>query len=1197
MEIRDGEFYGQCCVNNIEGEVTIYGGTFNTVNGDHVFAGEDLTIWGGTFSNDVSEYCADGYCAQPEDNMYVVAEHSYKTVVTAPTATENGAIDYVCSVCGAEYSESTIPVNFTVTEENRSMVGFTGESEETLVIPAVFENDGVWYRVTSIGDHAFLNCMKLKNVIIPDSVVSIGDSAFEECISLTNITIPNSATSIGSSAFKNCFNLTSIALPDNITSISSTTFEGCESLTSITIPDGVTYIDVYAFDDCIGLTTITLPNSVTVIDNGAFTGCESLVSINIPDGVTSIGVQAFYDCSSLTSVTIGNGVTSIGSSAFEDCSSLTNVTIGDSVTSIGNYAFEGCSSLTSVTIPDSVMRIGDYAFAWCSNLTSITIPDSVESIGGHAFEGCSSLTSITIPDGVTSIGDSAFYNCSSLTSITFEGTVEQWTDIRKDNQWNGGANINGILCSDGAVCLTHIEVIDEAVDPTCTETGLTEGSHCETCEETLVAQEIIDALGHDSTFTVTAPTATEDGVIDYVCSVCGDEYSETINPKSFSIDSGNRYMAGITGTEETLIIPAVFQFEDTWYRVTEIFQTGFQACDNLVSVFVPESVTTIGNLAFAFCGNLTSVTISDGVKHIGEGAFMHCYKLSSITIPNGVTAINEAAFASCYSLTSVTFEGTVEQWGTVLKDDAWNEGADITAVICSNGVVCLSHAEAIDAAVDATCTETGLTEGKHCSVCNEVLVAQEVIDALSHEYESTVTAPTATEDGVIAYTCANCGDDYAEKIIPENFTVTSQNRKKIGYTGTVDENLVIPAVFRDGDTWYRVTSIGGDAFSYCKLTSVTIPNSVTSIGNQAFVYCKSLTYVAIPDSVTSIGYNAFMDCESLTSIIVPNSVTSIGNHAFFGCSRLMSITMSENLKSIDMYTFYGCSNMTSITIPDSVTSIGESAFDGCTGLTSITIGDSVTSIGEYAFHDCSNLTDVYYSGAADEWALMAIDSGNNCLTNATIHFAKENRIDGFLLKLNQDGQSYSIVKYDGSEIDVIIPATYKGKPITGIGPEVFLYNTVLKSVTIPDSVNEIGSQAFYGCTSLTNISIPDSVTCIASDTFAYCSSLTNIIIPDGVTSIGSCAFRNCTGLTSIVIPDSVLIIYAAVFYECTGLTSITISDSVEKIDMHVFYDCTALTDVYYAGTEEEWAAVTIEEMGNEILLNATIHYNWIGEET
>ena len=49
--------------------------------------------------------------------------------------------------------------------------------------------------------------------------------------------------------------------------------------------------------------------------------------------------------------------------------------------------------------------------------------------------------------------------------------------------------------------------------------------------------------------------------------------------------------------------------------------------------------------------------------------------------------------------------------------------------------------------------------------------------------------------------------------------------------------------------------------------------------------------------------------------------------------------------------------------------------------------------------------------------------------------------------------------------------------------------------------------------------------------------------------------------------------------------------------MHVFYDCTALTDVYYAGTEEEWAAVTIEEMGNEILLNATIHYNWIGEET
>jgi len=66
----------------------------------------------------------------------------------------------------------------------------------------------------------------------------------------------------------------------------------------------------------------------------------------------------------------------------------------------------------------------------------------------------------------------------------------------------------------------------------------------------------------------------------------------------------------------------------------------------------------------------------------------------------------------------------------------------------------------IDAAVAATCTETGLTEGKHCSVCNEVLVAQTVVDKLKHNYEAVVTAPTCTANGYTTYTCTACGDTY-----------------------------------------------------------------------------------------------------------------------------------------------------------------------------------------------------------------------------------------------------------------------------------------------------------------------------------------------------------------------------------------------------------------------------------------------------
>lgn len=230
-----------------------------------------------------------------------------------------------------------------------------------------------------------------------------------------------------------------------------------------------------------------------------------------------------------------------------------------------------------------------------------------------------------------------------------------------------------------------------------------------------------------------------------------------------------------------------------------------------------------------------------------------------------------------------------------------------------------------------------------------------------------------------------------------------------------------------------VTQIDGFTFSDCKsLTSISIPDSITCIGNYAFSGCSSLKSTTIPSGVNEIGDGAFTDCSSLQSITIPVGVTNIGDDTFFRCSSLQSVTIPDSVTSIDRSAFCACTALTSITIPDSVTSIGPSAFslcsclkrinipsgvtsignsafssceslasiaipDGvtdissttfssCRNLTSVSIPSSVTNIAFAAFDYCNNLKDIYYSGTAVQWKEIGIQSHNDALENAKIHY-------------------------------------------------------------------------------------------------------------------------------------------------------------------------------------------------------------------
>ena len=90
--------------------------------------------------------------------------------------------------------------------------------------------------------------------------------------------------------------------------------------------------------------------------------------------------------------------------------------------------------------------------------------------------------------------------------------------------------------------------------------------------------------------------------------------------------------------------------------ITVISYGAFEGCSGLTSVTVPNSVTSIGSGAFDSCSGLTSVTIPNSVTYIGDYAFYYCSGLTRVTIPNSVTYIGPGAFKDCRNLKTVYVE-------------------------------------------------------------------------------------------------------------------------------------------------------------------------------------------------------------------------------------------------------------------------------------------------------------------------------------------------------------------------------------------------------------------------------------------------------------------------------------------------------------------------------------------------------------
>ena len=200
--------------------------------------------------------------------------------------------------------------------------------------------------VKVIGEEAFINCIFLKKIVIPNSVKRIGNGAFTKCHSLENIYIPKNINTINGNPFF-CWN-GSLTIESN-----AFIYEN-----HVLFNKNKTILIAYRSKN----SNYTIPKSVSTIGDFAFGGSEYLQKIIIPNSVNSIGDGAFALCCCLENIIIPKSIKIIKQASFYGCKTLTNIDIPQSVTTIKKGAFCLCKSLPTYMIFDIIQRFGKEVF-------------------------------------------------------------------------------------------------------------------------------------------------------------------------------------------------------------------------------------------------------------------------------------------------------------------------------------------------------------------------------------------------------------------------------------------------------------------------------------------------------------------------------------------------------------------------------------------------------------------------------------------------------------------------------------------------------------------------------------------------------------------------------------------------------------------------------------------------------------------
>lgn len=647
---------------------------------------------------------------------------------------------------------------------------------------------------------------------------------------------------------------------------------------NIVVENGTLTINRYALNLCNNADTLYIPESVTDIQTSNVTINEITIdnsygAFSSPIGITgkfviythnvSIHKVNVYSLEPIPGGTLYYENTSNAVTELKNSGNQTNryiVYIPDKVPTNKVYSFSSVNTMVKCFISCGLTTLPRYMFQSCSNLIEVSLPNTLTALNYSAFNNCTSLQLLNIPQSVNVITYDVFQNTGITNNITTPIIIDSWLISWTDATGNiiideSVLNIvEGVFYNNTNLISVNL---NNVVNPIWANVGTTyiskpNFSDCTNLEAFYV--------GTDN-----AVYSAENGILyskdfgSVIKSPPNLQHSITINNNTTTIK--NNGLSNITNTDITITLPNVTILESSACRLskcnfifnkplTTLNSSCFYNCSSLTNVVIDNNVTVIPSSCFYGTG-LTTITLPTALTKLDSNAFNSCTSLTSVIVPDGATTIGPSCFSNCTSLVNVTIPPSV----TSIGDKAFSNTPFLTTLQQQNSVVILNNiivdVSTCSGAVTIPSGPTSIGSNcfKNCVDVTSIIIPNTVTYLGNNAFDgcTSLTAITIPNSVTRMGTrCFNSCTSLTSLDIPGSISIIQ---------GPIAERCtnLSQITFHEGTTEFKnelFTNYNNSSY-FCKVSEITIPNSVTTIGKYTFskTYCPTLQTLYI-DNVT-----------------------------------------------------------------------------------------------------------------------------------------------------------------------------------------------------------------------------------------------------------------------------------------------------------------------------------------------------------